>query len=382
MKFSAAIVIALLVAVAVAAPVNIPMNRMTNEQAQQYRSARTAAGFDSRPWAQGLGGATQANEPLTNTQNTEYYGVIEIGTPAQNFSVIFDTGSSNLWVPSVDCTDIGCQGKNAYNSVLSSTYQADGQSIHISYGTGSMTGILDIDTVCVAGICAEDCTFAEAQTLANFFAGSPFDGILGLAYQSIAADNVVTWFDDAVAQNNMDSVFAFYLNNGGSGSVLTLGGYDSSYYTGSISYHTLYLDLGNYYMITFNGIAAGTRSIGLNCGSSNCRAIVDSGTSFLMGPNRDVSTLLTYLNVKSDCSNYNSLVDVEITIGSNTYNIPKEIYVLKSSGLFGQNCQVAIQGMGGSEWIFGDTFMRAWYSVFDHEEKRVGFACSIGNGSC
>ena len=80
----------------------------------------------------------------------------------------------------------------------------------------------------------------------------------------------MTWFDDAVEQNGMDSVFAFYLNNGGAGSVLTLGGYDSSYYTGSISYHTLYLDLGNYYMITFNGMAAGTRSIG-QIGRASCR---------------------------------------------------------------------------------------------------------------
>lgn len=135
-----------------------------------------------------------------NYDDVEYIGTVAIGSPNQLFDVVFDTGSSNLWIPSVTCDDAGCQGKHKYNSSASSTYSKNGKPISISYGTGSMDGFLDNDSVSLAGFDLNNVTFAEATSLADFFQGQPLDGILGLAYPSIAEDSVTPVFDVMMQQ--------------------------------------------------------------------------------------------------------------------------------------------------------------------------------------
>ncbi len=70
----------------------------------------------------------------------------------QTFDVIFDTGSSNLWVPSVDCDDPACNVHEQYDSSLSSTYIEDGTPVIFNYASGTTAGIQSIDTCAVKNI--------------------------------------------------------------------------------------------------------------------------------------------------------------------------------------------------------------------------------------
>jgi len=91
---------------------------------------------------------------------TSYSGVLSIGTPPQEFRVVFDTGSGHVVLPAVECRSEACLVHKRYNMSASSTAAAinsDGsavpegelsEQVTIGFGTGEVTGEFSRDRVC------------------------------------------------------------------------------------------------------------------------------------------------------------------------------------------------------------------------------------------
>mmetsp|Transcript_13902 Transcript_13902/g.17488 ORF Transcript_13902/g.17488 Transcript_13902/m.17488 type:complete len:411 (+) Transcript_13902:93-1325(+) len=328
-----------------------------------------------------LGDGSNGTIPINDFQNAQYYGNVEIGTPPVSFRVIFDTGSSNLWVPKVGCTHCGgpINKKNKYDKGESSTYEEDGKDFNITYGSGSVTGKFAKDTVTLADdIVVTEQRFGLIQDAGGLGMGyrmGKFDGILGLAFQSISIDNVPPVLVNAIDQGQMDEpLFAFYLGDEEVGE-LTIGGYDESKFDGEL--HAVDLVAATYWEINVDGIKAGETHF-----ARGTTAIVDSGTSLLVGPPLLVLQLALNIGAKMNiageytipCDKVDSIPDLIFTIDGKDYTLTGKDIVLQS----GNSCLVAIMGMripgGDPKWILGDVFMRKYYTVFNYGTKQVSFA--------
>jgi cathepsin D len=380
------LVVAVALAASAAALVRVPLYRMDSPRTSMRMMGKSLASKY---------GAVGDGEPLHNYQDAQYYGPITLGTPAQSFNVIFDTGSSNLWVPSSKCklSDLACLIHHKYNSAKSSTYKANGTAFSIQYGTGSMTGFLSEDTLGFGGLTIPSQTFAEATNEPGItFVAAKFDGILGLAFPEISVDGVLPPFFNAVQQGIISNpIMGFWLDrnpNNTNGGELSIGAADPTHYTGAFSY--VPVTRKGYWQFHMDGLSVKGNSF---C-NGGCNAIADTGTSLLAGPTEEVNKIQQLIGAKAlvageytvDCSAIPTLPTIDITLNGQVYSLAPQQYILQvSSG--GQT--VCLSGFAGLDvpapmgplWILGDVFIGAYYTVFDATpgQERVGFATSVQN---
>jgi cathepsin D len=211
-----------------------------------------------------------AQDPLTDEGSQLWIGTISVGTPPVQYTVDFDTGSSDLFLPGNNC-DSTCSGHTPYNPSDSSTSADLGTPFSLSYGDGStVSGEQFTDTVSIAGLVSTNQTLGASNQYSSGFNSSnfPADGLMGMGFQSISVYNAPPVFQNLVAEGQTDSpVFAMKL--AANGSELSLGGLNSNLYTGDVTY--VPISKQGYWQASFDSLNVGGQQA---VGNTSC--IVDS----------------------------------------------------------------------------------------------------------
>ncbi|NP_788790.1 pregnancy-associated glycoprotein 6 precursor [Bos taurus] len=319
--------------------------------------------------------------PLRNIRDLFYVGNITIGTPPQEFQVIFDTGSSDLWVASIFCNSSSCAAHVRFRHHQSSTFRPTNKTFRITYGSGRMKGVVVHDTVRIGDLVSTDQPFGLCLKDSGF-KGIPFDGILGLSYPNKTFSGAFPIFDKLKNEGAIsEPVFAFYLSKDKQeGSVVMFGGVDHRYYKGELNWVPL-IQVGDWFV----HMDRTTMKRKVIACSDGCKALVDTGTSDIVGPSTLVNNIWKLIRARPlgpqyfvSCSAVNTLPSIIFTINGINYRLPARAYIHKDSR---GRCYTAFKEHRFSSpietWLLGDVFLRRYFSVFDRGNDRIGLARAV-----
>eukprot|EP00397_Hematodinium_sp_SG-2012_P043394 GEMP01048226.1.p1 GENE.GEMP01048226.1~~GEMP01048226.1.p1 ORF type:complete len:401 (+),score=72.68 GEMP01048226.1:128-1330(+) len=325
---------------------------------------------------------------------SEYYGKISIGTPPQDFQVVFDTGSGNLLIPSKQCSDAACVSHKRFNSSLSTTATeiafadepdkpvdkgGDRDVVTITFGTGEMSGVFVKEKICIGSICAHGNLVAVMEESDEPFSLVPFDGIFGLSLPQMSEGAHFNVLDCFIREQALDkNVFSvFFGADDREESEITFGEWKPARMASDLFW--VPVTTPGYWQVEMTDVAINNKKLNLCHGG--CQVAVDSGTSLMAGPTDIINQLIEILNVANDCSNYHQLPHLGFVVGSHILNLEPTEYVDKGE----DGCSVALMTLDipppkGPLFIFGDPFLRKFYTVYDREKLRVGFALAYHRG--
>ncbi|KAF6212056.1 hypothetical protein GE061_012574 [Apolygus lucorum] len=324
--------------------------------------------------------------------NTYYYGRITLGSPGQKFNVIFDTGSTDFWVPSKKCSwlSILCWYKwwvdaPFYDHDKSSTYKEIGRSHMLPYGTGWLWGFESKDVLKVGDLKIENQTFIEGtyESLFFFFM-ERIDGILGLGFPKLSIqDGVVSPFSNIIKQTGMPGMFSIYLNRNMTatyGGEIVFGGINADL-VDETQLKFINVTRPYYWEFKMDKVVIQERIVGCRHG---CNAVVDTGTSIIVGPKDEVDLInkkihayqpfmgrILPIPLSVECDLIEWLPNITFVINGEDFVLQPADYIIKDDS----DCYSGFTSgdMDDSfSWILGDVFLGKFYTVFDVDHKRFG----------
>ncbi|CAG8440486.1 5085_t:CDS:10 [Ambispora leptoticha] len=347
-----------------------------------------------------------------------FYSPIQVGNPPQKFHVQFDTGSAELWLPSIECKSAVCQSRGLFDPFKSSTCIMERHSLwDIEYADGDKAeGYYVQDTIWIGGAKADNQTFGLALTESDGWKDQEkIDGVFGLGFSFNNADIhiPVTPIETLFNQYQISKrVFAVYFQQPNSKhGEYTFGGIDRTQYNGKINWVHLSKHIDTDWIIPIDELILYPSSIaayfpvdsfdyqseddqnGVYIGSGH--ALIDTGTTSIILPSAIVHEFHTSIpQARYDgetnlwafpCSFKESDgIAATVVLAKREFNVPWKKVVGEVSwkkeemaGVIDEDyCESWVNAMDedDNEWILGAAFLTTTYTVFDMDSKKIGFA--------
>ncbi|KAH7929963.1 acid protease [Leucogyrophana mollusca] len=321
---------------------------------------------------------------VTNEANLEYLGKVDVG--GHEFTLILDTGSSDLWVSG--------------NQKLKVTNQTN-TNVNLTYGIGSVSGNVAYGAVAFGGYHVNNQAFLNVDKT-NEQNGQ---GILGLGFNSLST--IEKNVNDRMAQPIMANIFSQNPSTSNfvalalershdkedtSGGVLSIGQYDPRFSNVSQTpKYPISPSDSTRWTIALNGMHVNGKNIGLKstvpgAKSDTAVALIDSGTSLAYVPSDVVDAIYGSINgavhVKQDGQDTwfvpcLSQANVSFTFGNETFALnPLELTSPVTITEQGKQYTVCLNAFrppltetgNQLDFLLGDIFMRNVYSVFNFGE--------------
>jgi hypothetical protein len=260
-------------------------------------------------------------------------------------------------------------------------------------------GYLGNDTVTAGDASALSYTFGQTTLLPGDDFEPPFNGIAGLAYDIIAlpiGSFIPTIFEALISGGDLEEpILHVYLSstNASDDSFFNFGSVNSSVVTGAFTTVPMSLvqPLFGYWMVDVSSFSVGaaTRDV-------QFWGVIDTGTSIITCPPLVCGPIIAAINVTADCSNLATLPPISFNIAGKDYPLTAAQYVVKlpatdadaalvAAGRGDEaafSCQLGVQSFDvgiPQLWILGDTFIRAYSTVFDKGANNLRFAPAVGD---
>lgn len=308
---------------------------------------------------------------MTNLKDSQYVGPLKVGSQGDILSVVYDTGSTNLWFASTLCAQGPCLHRRRYDPEHSETFSHGDYDLRVTFGTGELLGSQGTDDVELGGFKVKQQTFSLIQREeGTIFDKLNFEGILGLAFPAMSANNVKPLFDQVMHQKLLkENSFSFYFSKYPvDASAVFFGSVDKRLYKGDLV--RLPVAEQYYWTVGLKHFKVGDQLIeGPN------KVVFDTGTTYYSAPKHLFPKLLA-LMPQTHCQ---AIRDGSAKVPNMTFTFvnhknhevpfvitPSEYFV--SSGV-DHMCDPAwmdidVPASHGPAYIFGEAFMRSYFTSF------------------